>query len=75
MDEDYFMADQQLKAVYEILGECFDSPCNFGFNGLDMTTDEYMLEKAPDWCEENCGKVSDAVCWQKFFELRIAERR
>jgi hypothetical protein len=34
-----------------------------------------MLEKAGDWCERNCGKVSDAVCWEKFLELKAEERK
>ena len=73
MDKDLFMAAERLKAVYEILADIFDSPCNYVF--IDESVDEYMLDCAGDWCAENCGKVSDAVCWEKYLELKVEERR
>jgi len=73
MDKDHFMAAEKLKAVYEILGDFFESPCNYGFVGESI--DEYMMDHAELWCEDNCGRVADAACWQKFLELKIEERK
>jgi hypothetical protein len=67
-------AKAQLKGMYEILGDYFSSPCNYGYGDMDMTVDEYMAKKAENWCEEHCCRVSDSACWQKFLELRIADR-
>jgi len=37
------VSKKELKAVYEMLGEFFDSPCNWGVNTIDETVEIYML--------------------------------
>ena len=47
----------------------FGAPCDYKFkedNALDVI--EY------EWCKRNCRKVSDRVCWMKYFKA-IRERR
>jgi hypothetical protein len=34
-----------------------------------------MFERGHAWCEENCGKVADSVCWKKLFELKLEEKK
>lgn len=52
--------------IYACLGEWFDSPCNYTLGGLEVP--EYMTERYPEWCNENCGSASPKECWKKFFE-------
>jgi hypothetical protein len=64
---------EQLKTVCEILAEFFDVPCNYSFGGESI--DGYMFDNSGGWCEENCGNENYPACWEKFFELKMEERR
>lgn len=54
--------------VCERLGCLFGSPCNYF--SIDEEMLDYMVEHECEWCNENCGKVSDGVCWKKYFEVK-----
>jgi hypothetical protein len=32
---------------------------------------KYTLEKVVGWCEKNCGNILNAVCWEKFLDVKI----
>lgn len=53
--------------IIKWLAEAFENPCNYGFNQQDIA--EFMGENCPEWCDENCGKVSNFECWKKYFEV------
>lgn len=52
--------------IYIWLGQAFDVPCNYTFNGQDIS--DFMSEECGSWCEEHCGKTPFSECWKKFFE-------
>ena len=44
------------------IAEMFSSPCNYS------PMDEVMLGSGK--CESDCGKISDADCWKRYFKIR-----
>ena len=57
------MTEQELK----IISHYFGIICDYS------PEDEEMLEHCNEWCEENCGKVEDWVCWAKWLEMKMGE--
>ena len=51
--------------IYEQLALIFDTPCNFS------PIDEIMSDC--EKCREDCGKKTDAECWQRFFSIQYAK--
>ena len=57
------MTEQELKIITDLYGNICDySP-----------SDEYMMEYCQRWCDENCGKVEDWQCLQKYIEEKKNE--
>ena len=52
--------------IYNVLAEMFSAPCNFS------PTDEVMLESGR--CENDCGEISEAECWKRYFEILWEQR-
>ena len=52
---------EKVNRIYEKLADLFDMPCNFS------PCDEIMLES--ERCREDCGNISDAECWKRYFEV------
>lgn len=46
--------------IYKELERLFSIPCNYS------PMDEIMWESGR--CEDDCGKVSGADCWRRYFE-------
>ncbi|HCC35983.1 MAG TPA: hypothetical protein DEQ02_10325 [Ruminococcaceae bacterium] len=61
-------AEAKSAAVYDMLAEIFDMPCNY------YDVDGYMFENARSWCEAHCDDDNYAECWKKFFALKLAEK-
>lgn len=51
----------KVNKIYEKLADLFDIPCNYS------PCDEIMLES--ERCIEDCGIISDAECWKRYFEV------
>lgn len=49
--------------IYDELAFLYGSPCNFS------PQDEVMLMRGR--CEDCCGDISDAECWQRYFSVRL----
>lgn len=56
---------EKVNKIYEKLADLFDTPCNFS------PCDEIMLES--ERCIEDCGNISDAECWKRYFEVVCGE--
>lgn len=52
--------------IYNMLAELFSAPCNFS------PPDEVMLESGR--CENDCGEISEAECWKRYFEILCEQR-
>lgn len=52
------MTEQELKIITDLFG------CICDYSPID----EYMHERCDDWCADNCGKVEDWQCLQKYLE-------
>ena len=52
---------EKVNKIYKKLADLFDTPCNFS------PCDEIMLES--ERCREDCGNISDAECWKRYFEV------
>ena len=52
---------EKVNKIYEKLADLFDTPCNYS------PCDEFMLENGR--CREDCGNISDAECWRRYFEI------
>ena len=52
---------EKVNKIYEKLADLFDIPCNYS------PCDEIMLES--ERCREDCGNISDAECWKRYFEV------
>lgn len=57
--------EKEMRFIYEELALIFSAPCNFS------PIDEIMSDC--EKCREDCGKITDAECWQRYFELRYAK--
>ena len=64
---------EKLKAIYQFLADAFGAPCNYDFSGESVA--EYMIDCADGWCEKECGDYSDAMCWEKYLDLKTRERQ
>lgn len=51
----------KVNKIYEKLADLFDIPCNYS------PCDEIMFES--ERCREDCGNISDAECWKRYFEV------
>lgn len=52
---------EKVNKIYEKLVDLFDIPCNYS------PCDEIMLESGR--CREDCGNISNAECWKRYFEV------
>lgn len=52
--------------ICDTLAELFDSPCNFS------PIDETMW--CSEWCADDCGKLTDAQCWLRYFEYLMTKK-
>ena len=52
--------------ICETLAKDFDCPCNFS------PIDETMW--CSEWCENDCGKLTDAQCWLRYFEYLMTKK-
>lgn len=48
--------------IYEQLALIFGTPCSFS------PMDDIMVGR--EECYEDCGNITDAECWQRFFEIQ-----
>ena len=49
----------------EIIADIFGSPCDYSL------VDEFAADPIENKkCGENCGKYTDAECWQRYFDLK-----
>lgn len=51
----------KVNKIYEKLADLFCIPCNYS------PCDEIMLESGR--CREDCGNISVAECWKRYFEV------
>lgn len=51
----------KVNKIYEKLADLLGIPCNYS------PCDEIMLESERCW--EDCGDISDAECWRRYFEV------
>lgn len=51
----------KVNKIYKELADRFSIPCNF------CPCDEIMLES--ERCKDDCGDVSAAECWRRYFEV------
>ena len=61
----------ELEKLCSILGHCLTFPCDHVINSIPQSN--YMLQKDPEWCSQNCRKGSAAACWKKYLELKIED--
>lgn len=51
----------KVNKIYEKLADLLDIPCNYS------PCDEIMFES--ERCIDDCGNISDAECWKRYFEV------
>ena len=52
---------EKVNKIYEKLADLFGIPCNYS------PCDEIMLESGG--CRDDCGDISEAECWRRYFEV------
>ena len=52
---------EKVNKIYEKLADLFDIPCNYS------PCDEIMFES--ERCKDDCGDISEAECWKRYFEV------
>ena len=58
--------EDKIKAICSELAELFECPCNFS------PMDETMWGSGR--CEDDCGDISNAECWERYFETKLKWR-
>lgn len=64
----YAVQNESIISISEVckeLAQMFESPCDFS------PIDDFMCENGD--CEDCCGKLSDAECWERYFKTKLKE--
>ena len=59
--------------IIQLIAKYFEPPCQYEFGDVSAYDfiNEVFGEEGIEWCEENCGNVSDCDCWKRFFDMMI----